>query len=854
MSEPSTSDPGDVHLALDLKVEYTLEQLELMHLWHTPAYVVDIRLREGEPGWKDTVQVIFANRAATTRFGPIRPQEEVAAILKAATDAEAIARRHLARFALAGATRNVVHAQKIVAVLFSNVQPHEGNLKVLYRNPLIKTDPDQPARRHLLVQMEHAEVDDAVRQAAMQHLSPIQNFLFDQRGLLLMANQRAMQRYGNLRKDGLLTLLDLYKQGVYDKGGLIEMQEAYNLAMENIFVKKLPCHRFTQQRVSHKHPGQTRWVLFEMWPIQDPITNEESVMVSTYNVTSQKELELELKDHKDRLQRENEDLEAKTAILENEKAVMQTQQEELLIEKARLAEKLEAVIHDRFTHKSQINTDTPVDKTLNLLSSIIAGQMPSLHESLELYALLSQSGDLRQPVQLEQQLLDNAHLEEEVGLAMVQLLKGGNAKTVTTGRQAAIAARYASTFTSADMAVVKPPAIPGSRSHTTSLTDEASSPNVEVPRLWSTFRMEDLTGDLGEGVNCGLTTKVEDKLKDAGGNWQYDVFALSAECPERPLSLLTFHLLKQSGLVSEFRLDEAKLSQFLRRIEMGYQDNPYHNRMHAANVVQTTHMLVHYGDLQKRGITSKVTRLASYLAAAIHDYDHKGVNNDFLTKTHHELAITYNDQSPLENHHLAASFRLLLKPQYNFLKALPPEEQQQLRTAIVEEVLSTDMKRHFNLLSNFQGVFQRKNNNNNGSSGSSMPAASAAGPSRSVPWGDLLDEEKSLARQLALKCADIGHLAAPPEQHKKWALMLEEEFFRQGDKEKKANLKVSALMDRSNKGGITRSQVGFFNIVGIPLFQSFVEVFEGAQPLLDNAVQNYRMWQAAEQAATQAAA
>ena len=58
---------------------------------------------------------------------------------------------------------------------------------------------------------------------------------------------------------------------------------------------------------------------------------------------------------------------------------------------------------------------------------------------------------------------------------------------------------------------------------------------------------------------------------------------------------------------------------------------------------------------------------ASIWSAAVHDYEHGGLNNDFLCKTQHHLAITYNDQSPLENHHLAAATRLLSDAELAYL-------------------------------------------------------------------------------------------------------------------------------------------------------------------------------------------
>lgn len=49
----------------------------------------------------------------------------------------------------------------------------------------------------------------------------------------------------------------------------------------------------------------------------------------------------------------------------------------------------------------------------------------------------------------------------------------------------------------------------------------------------------------------------------------------------------------------------------------------------------------------------------------MHDFEHRGVNNDFLVRSFDALALLYNDRSPHENHHLAAAWGLLVE--HNFL-------------------------------------------------------------------------------------------------------------------------------------------------------------------------------------------
>ncbi|GFH13829.1 phosphodiesterase [Haematococcus lacustris] len=110
----------------------------------------------------------------------------------------------------------------------------------------------------------------------------------------------------------------------------------------------------------------------------------------------------------------------------------------------------------------------------------------------------------------------------------------------------------------------------------------------------------------------------------------------------------------------------------------------------------TLHVIMTRGGILKAmGAAQEVALLSVYFSAVVHDYQHKGLNNDFLCKTGDELALRYNDRSPMENHHVAAAFELMLDPAVNIFSDTSKKAREVLRKFAIELILATDMKQHF---------------------------------------------------------------------------------------------------------------------------------------------------------------
>jgi len=87
--------------------------------------------------------------------------------------------------------------------------------------------------------------------------------------------------------------------------------------------------------------------------------------------------------------------------------------------------------------------------------------------------------------------------------------------------------------------------------------------------------------------------------------------------------------LQSRDLLKTFLIPPKTFITFMMTLEDHYvKDNPFHNSMHAADVTQSTHVLLNTPALES--VFTPLEIMAALFAATIHDVDHPGLTNQFL--------------------------------------------------------------------------------------------------------------------------------------------------------------------------------------------------------------------------------
>lgn len=304
------------------------------------------------------------------------------------------------------------------------------------------------------------------------------------------------------------------------------------------------------------------------------------------------------------------------------------------------------------------------------------------------------------------------------------------------------------------------------------------------------------------------------------GRWKFDAYAF-----ERQHGNALLHAGFTAG--AEF-LSEAGvcnyqlvLRGFLQDVQRQYRDVPYHNYIHAVDVLSSCMYFMFEDRRVSRLPLSPIPRLAGFVAAVIHDVGHFGRTNRYHIARHDPVAILFNDQSPLENMHCTIGFSILQQPHAALFKrekdqdgvnectGLPDADFALLRRIVVESVLSTDMAKHFETLARFKASINF----------CESPADHSRSNEEAPIFSESLADRSARVVSVYLKAADIGHAGKPTDITKRMTIRIHMEFFAQGHEERQLGLPISPLCDR-NDVNIPSSQVGFLRHLVIPLYQA----------------------------------
>ena len=339
--------------------------------------------------------------------------------------------------------------------------------------------------------------------------------------------------------------------------------------------------------------------------------------------------------------------------------------------------------------------------------------------------------------------------------------------------------------------------------------------NTEIARMGFVEEVnEGLIGTKSEGVAAHLIENLMVPDLENVEDWEFDLFEYEKKTGASPLEQLTIHFLTCFRLFDSLDVPASLFSNFIQEVSKGYlQSNFYHNALHAADVVQAYFYLLTKCQAQSICALTDFDVFTCIVSAAVHDFEHPGVNNQYLINSSDRLTIRYNDKSVLENHHLAASFELMIK--HDIFRNWSKENYKKTRSKIINCVLATDFSRHFADISKFKGK---------------------------LAGGKVEDDEgRGLCMDMMMHTCDVSNPSRPWPLAYQWADRVMNEFYLQGDRERELGLPISHLCDRYSVV-ISKSQVGFIDLFIEPTFSNLLIVLPKVQHNLDVLEGNRQKW------------
>ena len=207
----------------------------------------------------------------------------------------------------------------------------------------------------------------------------------------------------------------------------------------------------------------------------------------------------------------------------------------------------------------------------------------------------------------------------------------------------------------------KPEVVAPASNYTVELVGSNSAEELRLQELLSDFKTVDLA------------------VLDS---WAFDVL----EHTHNELFEVFGYIYGRLDVYHTFSLPAPVFMAFLAELSNRYvNSNTYHNFRHGCDVGFTVWRLLTVPGLEVA--FNHLEMFAILTAALAHDVGHPGVNNAYLVKAKHPLALGHNDRSPLENFHCVELYNILSKAETNIFAGLTETQWRDARKVILHAIL-----------------------------------------------------------------------------------------------------------------------------------------------------------------------
>ncbi|XP_050513752.1 probable 3',5'-cyclic phosphodiesterase pde-5 isoform X1 [Diabrotica virgifera virgifera] len=309
-----------------------------------------------------------------------------------------------------------------------------------------------------------------------------------------------------------------------------------------------------------------------------------------------------------------------------------------------------------------------------------------------------------------------------------------------------------------------------------------------------------------EEYNAALKTKQHGKMVGID-NYYFNSFDIQ-DLEKTNQAIHMFNDLFDASL-----FDQTCLLRFALTVKKNYRRVPYHNWTHGFSVANTIYCILKHS----KKIFTRNECLALFVGALCHDLDHRGKNNKFMLDTESPLAAIYST-STMEHHHFNQTVTILQQEGHNIFSKLSHTDYKQVLDHLKHCILATDLALFFPNRSRLGEIVEKG----------------------SFSWN--ITEHRRLIQAIAMTGSDLSASAKPWDIQVKTVEVIFEEFYDQGDEERKAGRPPIPMMDRYQPDQQPTSQVGFITGICIPCYTLLSTIIPETKSLLDMCLQNLDHW------------